>query len=741
MAGRKVIGLCCGIFLQVLLASAGQDQMSMLCSDDDTPACAQSRENGMYFLFANECDLRKAQRGNLMNGPLYDVTLRFCFPTCEFECNSRYQPVCGISSMGGQRKTFRSRCEMMRAACLSRSDWMVHQWGVCPKANTVPLSSQKQPVPVPCNKIYRPVCAMYAGVKSTFSNECLVNAENIKTQRNWRIVSEGLCGEDSTKMKHSRKQKPKTKPKSDAERTKRSHHSRRLTTQAEDFQIPEDAVQIYAPSTFHTQFISHTGAMEKSYSLPARKPYVVIPPKSKVRRVPVKTCVFGNEPVCGSFKNQTRTFSNVCELMEYSQKVGNAWTISHDGTCRRCDKPCPTVYQPICATRNGINHTIINECYLERVRCKDPNSVWELVHRGECPKNSGVAAKGISTERNRSLPFVPRVLYGKKTTAAQTRAKKPVLRTTTTKAPLTSYKQRQPVKRTFKATSPSLEVNNRKIRKIELATAGFAGYGGSSGSNHVNTDEDASWSSNDNWLVRKTLDNVKGIFGKKPTSFKKAHSEKYPFYYWTVSPRESSTTRPFTTSTSTTTTAEPPKLPAVLSMASTELLNLDIGNAASAYEEAEHELLLMLTTKEGTTSTSTTPVPSTTAPPSTTDPATTEFSTSLNTASSLAETASEDTTSDSEETTEAPTTSMDSSSTAATPSSTTEAEEFNSQTTGSEPTTTVASDELAITTLNADYAADESFSESSGQTSIYGLDKNSLIMRLLRARSNQNVLI
>jgi len=49
-----------------------------------------------------------------------------------------------------------------------------------------------------------------------------------------------------------------------------------------------------------------------------------------------------------------------------------AWTISHDGACRRCDKPCPTVYQPICATRNGIKHTIINECYLERVRCRDP---------------------------------------------------------------------------------------------------------------------------------------------------------------------------------------------------------------------------------------------------------------------------------------------------------------------------------------------------------------------------------
>ncbi|XP_041673703.1 uncharacterized protein LOC108115269 [Drosophila eugracilis] len=737
MAGRIVIALCFGIFLHVLLASAAQDRMNLPCSDDDTPACAQSRDSGMYFLFANECDLRKAQQGNLLNGPLYDVTLRFCFPNCEFDCGSGKQPVCGTRSRGGERKTFASRCEMMRNACLTRSDWMVHRWGVCPKANTVIQSSQKPPVLVPCTRIYRPVCALYAGVKSTFSNECLVHAENIKTQRNWRIVSQGLCGEDSTKMKHSRKQKPKAKPKLDAERTKRSQKSRRLSTQAEDFQIPEDAVEIYAPSTFHTQFISHTGAMEKSYSLPARKPYAVVGPKSKVRRIPVKSCVFGNEPVCGSFEGQTRTFSNVCELMEYSQKVGNAWTISHDGACRRCDKPCPSVYQPVCATRNGIYHTIINECYLERVSCKDPNTVWKLSHKGECPKSSKEMSKRPSTERSRPRISVPRVLYGigrKNFTAPQLSIRKLLVNTTTTRAPTTPYKPRQLQKKSFKATSPSLEPNNRKIRKIELPSLGLAG---SSGSNHVSSDEDASWSSNDNWLVRKTLDNVNGFFGKKPTTFKKTKSEKYPYYYWTVAPRDANT---LTTSTSTTTTP-PPKMASILSMASTELLNLDIGNAASAFEDPEQELLFLLTNKEGSTSTSTTPVPSTTAPPSTTDPSTTELPTSVDTASSSAETASEYSTTDSEEATEEPTTSIDSSTTTAPPSSTTEAEELNSQTTGSESTTTVASNELPTTTLNADYAADESFSESSGQTSIYGLDKNSLIMRLLRARSNQNVLI
>ncbi|XP_052851797.1 uncharacterized protein LOC128261896 [Drosophila gunungcola] len=715
MAGLRI---CLGLFIQVLLASAAQDhnQMSMLCSDDDTPACAQSRHNGMYFLFSNECDLRKAQRGNLMNGPLYDVTLRYCFPSCEFECSSRYQPVCGVNSQSGERKTFKSRCEMMRTACLTGSDWLVHQWGVCPKANTVPHSSQKPPVPVPCTRIYRPVCAMYAGVKSTFSNECLVNAENIKTQRNWRIVSEGLCGEDSTKMKHSRNQKPKAKPKLDAERTKRSHESRRLSTQAEDFQIPEDAVEIYAPSTFHTQFISHTGAMEKSYSLPARKPYVVVPPKPKVRRPqgtaksPVKSCVFGNGSVCGSFKGQTRTFTNVCELMEYSQKVGNAWTVSHNGVCRRCEKPCPAVYKPICATRNDIDHTIVNECYLERVRCKDPNSIWKLSHKGECLKPSKV-----STEGSRILPRIVFRISKKNTTETQHNIPgKTVLKNTSTEAPTTPYK------RIFKATSPSLEVNNRKIRKIELATAGFSGFGGPSGSKHVQADENSSWSFSDNWLVRKTLDNVKDFFRKKPTSFKKAHSEKYPLPYWTVPAKGAST---LNTSTSKTTAATPLKLPAILSMASTELLNLDVANTAKEV-------------------TSTTPVPSTTQPSSSTQHLTTELAiSSLDTASSNAEMASEESTTESEETSGPPAIRIDSSTTAAPPSSTTEAEELNSQTTGSESPTTVASNQLPTTTANADYAADESFSESSGQTSIYGLDKNSLIMRLLRARSNQNVLI
>ncbi|EDV43734.1 uncharacterized protein Dana_GF16370 [Drosophila ananassae] len=750
MAGRCVVllSLYFGILCQILAFSAAQDQVVQACSNDDVPMCAQSTANGMNFLFRNECDLRKAQRSNLMGAPIYEVSLRNCFPNCEFECSTRQRPVCGVSSQTGHRRTFKSRCEMIRTSCLSGSEWLVQQWGVCPKENSLPQNSQKPLQPVRCTKIYRPVCAMYAGVKSTFSNECLVNAENVKTQRNWRIVSQGLCGEDSLKMKQSYKQKPQTKPKVDADRTKRSNkYKNNRLSQSDDFQIPEDAVQIYAPSTFHTQFISQTGAMEKSYSLPARKPYVVSPQKPKVRKVygsrnsknPVKSCVFGNDPICGTFKSQRRTFSSVCDLMEYSQRFGNAWTISHDGACRQCDKPCPTVIQPICATRNGFNHTIINECYLERVRCKDPASIWKLVHKGECPMPLGNKPQGIHTKKIKPLSVVPVVLYGKNIFRQSSTEKTNLKKVATTKKITTTHKPQHHLKSTtIKTPLPSLEPNNRKIRKIELS--GFTNFSGSKLSNYVKSDEDAFWSSNDNWLIGKTLDNVNGFFNKKPASFKKTYVEKKPpsYKHFTNTVRA-----PLTTST-TTTVAPPPQLPVFVSFSSPELLDLDFDNKPTIFGDDDAQLLQMLTTKMTTTTTSATPVPSTT------QPSTTELATSIGTTE--ATTYPEDTTSvaveitseDSLGFTDPETTEevLISSTTDAPPQTTTEPEELYSQTTdGTETPTTTSATELSSSTQNADYTADELSAETSGQTSIYGLDKNSLIMRLLRARSSQNVLI
>ncbi|EDW24270.1 GL24047 [Drosophila persimilis] len=755
MAGRQVL-FCLGLY--ILVASARGS-----CFDDDVPACARSRDSGMYFLFKNECDLRKAQRGNLIGAPLYDVTLRHCFPNCDFQCGNGYQPFCGVSASTGERRTFRNRCEMGRSSCLLQSDWAVYRWGVCPKASRETLAQHtspyvgkyQRPQPVPCTRIYRPVCAVYAGVKSTFSNECLVNAENIKTQRNWRIVSEGLCGEDSTKMKHSRKYKPRAKPKLEADRTKRSHSHGKNSNQVEDFQIPEDAVQIYAPSTFHTQFISNTGTMEKSYSLPARKPYVVSAPK--VRRVygsattegnapknSIRPCVFSNEPVCGSFNGERRTFSNVCALIDYSQSVGDAWSILHDGSCRRCNKSCPSVYQPVCASRNGIDHTVINECFLERVRCKDPRIVWKIIHKGECVKSRAtIKPKAATTERGHKSSLIPRMLYAtnrrnasRPSTTTTTTTGKPLASLQITKTPINPYKPRQQFRKSFKPTPASEEYNNRKIRKIESASAGFDPVPRSSYA-QPSEEESASslWSSNDNWLVRKTLDNVKGYFSKKPSTFKKAHSEKYPQYSW-IKPGESSPlAEPLEATTTSRITASP--MPPTLSIASAELLNLDIGNAANLYEDVDPQILFMLTTAAATSTTTATPEPieTTTAPTTTSDatnpPDPTEVSTTAFTSPEAGEeTTSEETTVGIEETF----------ATTAATSSATIAEDLSSTESGSE-SNDEASTEASTTTQSSDYTVEEPLSESSGQTSIYGLDKNSLIMRLLRARTNQNVLI
>ncbi|KAH8295216.1 hypothetical protein KR018_008794 [Drosophila ironensis] len=783
MVGPQVVllrlGLLLGVLAQVLAAfpAAAQDQgPHVLCSNDDVPVCAQSRANGMYFLFENECDLRKAQRSNLMGAPIDEVAPRLCFPNCDFGCSPRNQPVCGVSSQTGQRRTFRSRCEMVRSSCLSGAEWLLQQWGACPRDNTVHQSVQKTPQPVPCTAVYRPVCAMYAGVKSTFNNECLVNAENIKTQRNWRIVSDGLCGEDSTKMKQSRKLKPLAKPKLEADRTKRSHRPKNLlVSQTEEFQIPEDAVQIYAPSTFHTQFISQSGAMEKSYSVPARKPYVVTPPKSKTRKgygngnskQQERSCVFGNAPVCGTFRGQRRTFTSVCDLMEYSQKVGSAWTIAHEGTCTQCDKPCPTVYQPVCATRDGLNHTIINECYLERVRCREPASskfywniltfettsnaiyppAWKLVHKGECPQATESVTHRSVPKKMRFPPLVPRALYGKnklqKSKTVQSPLWKPAFKTTTARSPAET--------KTLLTIAPSLQPNNRKIRKIEAAS--FSGFRGSPASrtNFLNHEEEPAWSTNDDWLVRQTLDNVKGYFSKEPASFKKAYPAKAPRDYSRIpasfSPRSSSTstTRAAGTrnSRATTTEAGPPAhphLPVFLSLASAELVNLGVSSKTAVFGDEHAQLLQMLTPQISTTST--TPVPSTTAAISTSDPASTEEETTGDTSPGSEVTIEMDTTTEPLHTTMAVPSSSTDSTTAAILTAPTEAEEeAQSQTTEAAREEATSTSTFAAAVQSADYAADEGPGESGGQTSIYGLDKNSLIMRLLRARSSQNVLI
>ncbi|KAH8407112.1 hypothetical protein KR222_007000 [Zaprionus bogoriensis] len=809
--GQVQCGLRLGLALLLAAALCQQlclalDHEQVLCANDNVPHCARS--SGDYLIFKNECDLRKAQRQNLMGGPLPDVALYNCLPSCEFECDRLFQPICGVSVISGQRKTFRNRCEMARTACLAKSDWLVYKWGVCPigrsqpkqTAHTVLVGQRKPRRPIPCTNVYRPVCASYAGVKSTFSNECLVNAENVRTRRNWRVISEGLCGEDSTKMKHSRKYKPKSKPKANGQRSKRSHRQpdqldlpdqgsqANQVNQLDDFELPQDAVQIFAPSTFHTQFISNSGTMEKSYSLPARKPYLATRPKSQRRRndalklqqekqqqqqvVPPAGCVFSNEPVCGSFNGDTRTFANVCALMQYSQAVGNAWTILYEGSCRRCDKPCPTVYSPICASRNGIGYTIINECYLERVRCKDPNSNWRITHKGECAPLNDDVAQSISKSKSSAKPTsrIPQMLYAANQSSSSSFSTTPSTRNIgVPKGPAAAPRRRlrklrrpttttTPTSTTTTTTTPMptrKDLSNRKIRKTAMISA---------------SDFDASMSpfdplhpfelpatAKDNWLVRQTIDNVKNKFNKRPSP-KKAYAAKYPHFNWPVMHTTPAPLLATTESTATaTTTTATPTIPvnAMDGFTVAELLNLEAKPAGQLYgemqgeaegevqAEAETEILFMMdsttlapvagaTTTQATTprptkaSTTTTKTITTTIAhptlPSTTLPttSTTVRTTTTTAAAAAAALTAASASGVSEETTEL----LD-------PSTTDTAETSSAGEAVDEQTTTP----------NLDYMADEPLSSQSEQTSIYGLDKNSLIMRLLRARSSKNMVL
>lgn len=41
---------------------------------------------------------------------------------------------------------------------------------------------------IPCPKVFNPVCAELLGVKATFINECLVNAENVKFNKSMKMT-------------------------------------------------------------------------------------------------------------------------------------------------------------------------------------------------------------------------------------------------------------------------------------------------------------------------------------------------------------------------------------------------------------------------------------------------------------------------------------------------------------------------------------------------------------------------
>lgn len=212
-------------------------------------------------------------------------------------------------------------------------------------------------------------------------------------------------------------------------------------------------------------------------------------------------------------------------------------------------------------------------------------------------------------------------------------------------------------------------------------------------------------------------------------------------------------------------TTTPAPLNTLEGIANAQLLDLDLKSAAEIFGEieADTEILFMMdstaasantietesttsaVTKQATTRASTTeaPIPSTayipTATPTTTTTTTTAAPPSIEDATEY--TPEQET---EESSTDLPTSSIFDVATSERLDQST-ADDVEATTTTEVTTTTKTNEDAVVsdpsTTSNVDYLSDEPMSTQSDQTSIYGLDKNSLIMRLLRARSGKNMVL
>lgn len=82
-----------------------------------------------------------------------------------------------------------------------------------------------------------------------------------------------------------------------------------------------------------------------------------------------------------------------------------AWVKLHYGSCETCQTDCSRDYRPICVQRNGVNYTMVNECYYNMGICMDKRSSkflnankhieilkdftfseWKRIANGECKR-------------------------------------------------------------------------------------------------------------------------------------------------------------------------------------------------------------------------------------------------------------------------------------------------------------------------------------------------------------------
>ncbi|XP_054746511.1 uncharacterized protein LOC129251172 [Anastrepha obliqua] len=426
-------------------------------SEDNTnwwrPVCTTANSVD-YVLFASECLLRETNREShyLDTGeakPVFrKIAMGFCRPNCSVViCERNEQPICARNLQSNEVRRFRERCELARDVCLNDMDWQPIADKACgvkpdkslgvseitkatslfasttiappttPKAAALSVQAKKLfnyqtkhlRKAIPCAKVFSPVCAELFGVKATFINECLVNAENVNFGKNWQIFSKGVCEEDYA-----------------SSRANKHVINRRSTvgsvTVTYQLNAPETNANGNVACTSNTTYDDGTSAntaYRYTRILPAVNDHVTF-------------CKFGAGPVCGSSaKNTMHCFDNICELLLRNIILKESWSVVNEGKCKKCILNCDTNYDPICISRNGRNYTVINQCHLDYDICRKKYTTAEILGRGECDtilKNINGSKLHYSTRyttppSTTNAEYFPR--HARKTVGSSARRRKP----------------------------------------------------------------------------------------------------------------------------------------------------------------------------------------------------------------------------------------------------------------------------------------------------------------------------
>ncbi|KAM7361911.1 uncharacterized protein ACRADG_012775 [Cochliomyia hominivorax] len=523
------------------------DELTKSCPDDGIPVCGMRHKN--FFLFSNDCLLEEVNKDILMGQTSFKkVPLKYCMHDCKFSCPKIYQPICVQNMRTRRRELFVNQCELTNYVCKNNVEYLYISLSECQPSSksrkqkkflgkrSEDLKTKKRPIP--CTNVFRPVCGIYMGVKSSFRNECLLNAENVKFNRDWRIVKNGICEEDYTNARQH-KQKP-TKSHSIKKRSYQSQYYNQYPikhdSNANDFVVyknqpkltPND-LYLYMPPAFQTHFFNQNSAayqqpisinkeydemVNKIITLPSSQSDIRIGGVEDEKAIPVLEepafedspinptpismnkinlnyipeskfvddinrqtiaiavnrfmdentkefdfsvenvkadngreeiqkiqkmsinidaainstvapkiisattsrsikmhrkqkqlkrgkitrnkveCEFGSTPICATQSDGTlRTFDTICDMMSVNVRLPNTWTKLHEGNCDNCKFNCNRDYKPVCVSKNGINYTMVNECYYNMGICMDKRSKWQKLTDGECERYTRIPDK------------------------------------------------------------------------------------------------------------------------------------------------------------------------------------------------------------------------------------------------------------------------------------------------------------------------------------------------------------